>query len=801
MYARLRRMTFVFSMSILLVPALTLAQWVQDGIQVTSGLGTQYTPQLVADGVGGAYVVWADDRTGDLDIYVQHYDASGNALLPAGGRALCTHAESQLNPLACSDGGGGLFVVWRDFRGASGNDIYCQWMGSDGVLQLGPDGNAIHTSPDWLSAPGLVPDGHDGFVVWWERQSLTERIETVRVDKEGSHLWAGVLVAGSPGPDLDNARLVIHPGATVASTRIGVLYNASATLDYKTYAQRITLEGALLWGSHGVVVENELTTYNVRDAIDSGSAGTILAWQYSSGGTYHVRIQKLDRYGSPQWGDGIDAEAEPGEAIAPTLVSDGDGGCYYTTGNTVYYIRHDGFIYTGEVGELVGSPGGWTIRDGRIAQLANGDLVVLFERIYGNVKYRLQRLGIEYGQRRWHDDGMALNLLTHTDDGGVMMVDGEYVWAAWIDDRTYEPDIYLQRVSQEHGFWAGPEPVITSVDDIPADEGGWVRVNVRASEWEPSHAPELIHSYTLWRRFDAARASAGAVTAPDDARLADLSAKTRSAGLLVADDAAQALGLPAGTWESLGLHHALGEPVYHYPAPTRTDFVDAEPPWEVFVVTAHTAEPGVYYASAPDSGCSIDNLAPGLLTGLAGAASYAPSGLELDWDASPASDLADYVVHRGPDPAFEPDPGTLVATPTAPAWFDPDWNGGEVYKVAARDRHGNVGDYAVLNSDQATGTGGAPARFRLLGASPNPFNPRTTIRFELPAARAVDLRIYDASGRLVRDLLRGERLAAGRHGRDWDGRDGDGRISPAGVYFYRLDAGDDAGVGRAVLLK
>ena len=71
---------------------------------------------------------------------------------------------------------------------------------------------------------------------------------------------------------------------------------------------------------------------------------------------------------------------------------------------------------------------------------------------------------------------------------------------------------------------------------------------------------------------------------------------------------------------------------------------------------------------------------------------------------------------------------------------------------------------------------------------PNPFNPRITLRFDLPAAGTVRLAVYDIAGRLVRVLVEGER-AAGIHEAVWDGRDATGRSAPSGSYLARLVAG------------
>jgi hypothetical protein len=86
---------------------------------------------------------------------------------------------------------------------------------------------------------------------------------------------------------------------------------------------------------------------------------------------------------------------------------------------------------------------------------------------------------------------------------------------------------------------------------------------------------------------------------------------------------------------------------------------------------------------------------------------------------------------------------------------------------------------------------------------PNPFNPRTNIQFSLPegagGARA-HLRIYDAAGRLVRQLL-DESLAAGEHSVAWSGRDDAGRSVSAGVYYARLSWAGEVRTRSMVLLK
>ncbi|MDI6809306.1 MAG: T9SS type A sorting domain-containing protein [Candidatus Eisenbacteria bacterium] len=89
----------------------------------------------------------------------------------------------------------------------------------------------------------------------------------------------------------------------------------------------------------------------------------------------------------------------------------------------------------------------------------------------------------------------------------------------------------------------------------------------------------------------------------------------------------------------------------------------------------------------------------------------------------------------------------------------------------------------------------------LKGAYPNPMNPSTTINFSLKTRGKVSLRVFDASGRLVRKLV-DSRLEAGRHTVSWDGRNDRGLKLGSGVYFYQIETeGGFKSVKKIVILK
>ena len=117
------------------------------------------------------------------------------------------------------------------------------------------------------------------------------------------------------------------------------------------------------------------------------------------------------------------------------------------------------------------------------------------------------------------------------------------------------------------------------------------------------------------------------------------------------------------------------------------------------------------------------------------------------------------------------------------------------------------GDGEVLNSEWAlvgtgmeTGINGAPPVFSLAQNHPNPFNPATTIRFNLAEAQTVNLTVYSVDGRQIANLV-DEAMPAGQHEAIWMGRDDSGRLVAAGTYIYRLQTGAFTEMKRMLLLK
>jgi hypothetical protein len=84
--------------------------------------------------------------------------------------------------------------------------------------------------------------------------------------------------------------------------------------------------------------------------------------------------------------------------------------------------------------------------------------------------------------------------------------------------------------------------------------------------------------------------------------------------------------------------------------------------------------------------------------------------------------------------------------------------------------------------------------------TPNPFNPVTTITYNLEDDRKVSLSVYDTAGRLVKTLV-DDVQKAGRHSVVWSGGNDSGKQAASGVYFYRLNDGIDSTTRKMVMVK
>jgi hypothetical protein len=309
----------------------------------------------------------------------------------------------------------------------------------------------------------------------------------------------------------------------------------------------------------------------------------------------------------------------------------------------------------------------------------------------------------------------------------------------------------------------GP-PTITSIRDVPNDQGGEVMIVWdRAPTDQDYGVPDqyFVTHYSVWRLEDS-------------------------------------VGGGNGGWMNLGWVPAMQFEAYAYEAPTPADSSELGIPYFTFMISAMTADSLVYADSDPDSGYSVDNLCPSPPANLR----VVPPEL-LVWSANTDDDLACYSIYSGAHSGFDPDSTNLLHT-TVDTVYCLSGSPGGFLVVTATDHSGNesgpsneVSWTAGLSED----TGEENWRFSLGPNHPNPFGSATVIQYSVGArGRLVEIGVYDVRGNLVRTIVQSA-LEPGRYSASWDGLDSAGKPVGSGLYLVRMQAGEYSKTRKMLLVR
>jgi len=311
-----------------------------------------------------------------------------------------------------------------------------------------------------------------------------------------------------------------------------------------------------------------------------------------------------------------------------------------------------------------------------------------------------------------------------------------------------------------------PLPQIQSVADVPNDQGRQARITWQRCPFDKTGEDYTITQYGVYRQ--------------------------------------QPAGSPEKLdgWDFIGSVPARTDLNYQFVASTLCDSTITDGLCETtFMISAMTADPGVFFDSLPGTGYSVDNLRP-----------ITPSGFKVEfnadqnvltWDAPVDTDVDHYLVYRTNGSGAPPDPADKpLAVVQDTAYDDNDGGWGYAYWLVAVDHTGNRSDLTDWSDADisSVGNGSLPRKVALYPAVPNPFNPATTISFDLPRDQHVRLAIYGIDGRLIANLVN-EMRGAGTNHCLWRGTNDAGQRVASGTYVYRMETEGFTDSGRLMLLK
>ncbi len=429
-------------------------------------------------------------------------------------------------------------------------------------------------------------------------------------------------------------------------------------------------------------------------------------------------------------------------------------------------------------------------------------------------------------------------------------------------------------------------PTLRPVRDLPSDQGGTVVVN-----WDKSlldgQVSTVVTEYWIWRGIRSPSASPRSVVLNWKEYCSAVASHTLTPQTFLHSREGDSPLAGDIYWQYILSLPSLGLDHYSYACPTLADSTSQGIPWRHFFITARTNDPNAYWNSQPDSGYSVDNLAP--LT--PGGALLTPlnNALRLQWNVDRTDpDVGHYVVYRSTTTGFPLADSTRFRLTTDSTVVDSSTIAGRTYyyRITTADIHGNESlptqelgdsplpiqltslsaqpsplgsgvllewttvsevnnfgfevqrslenenDYTTLPNSFVAGHGTSnephhytfidstaspgrwyyrlrqidvdgtvhfsngvsvntltgvsqpeiPDRFALSQNYPDPFNPSTTITYQLPTASHITLKIYNTMGQEVVTLVDGVQDAGYKSIR-WDAT----RIA-SGVYFCTITA-------------
>jgi hypothetical protein len=394
---------------------------------------SQKTPQIISDGNNGCYIAWADKRSGDWKIYLQKINSLGFPQWTTNGIPVGNIRIQSMQFATTTDNNGGIVIAWTDFRSGR-NDIYAQRVNPDGNFLWGSTGLAICTTVS-SSLPILNILSDNNILVTWEAEithfSNTDIIAQ-KIDLNGSLMWGnGVTIK-------DNSES--QYGVKVSSNQDGgatFAWYDVAGMD-GIYTQRLDGNGDKLWNSNGIPIRiNDFLFYNSITSSDNNSS--IISWVEYRNNVSHVFLQKINSSGVIQWSSlGLPISTNLNDKDLHRVISDGNGGA----------------------------------------------IIAWEEEISVNYRVLTQKIS-SLGVRMWGNEGVFVNNIPSGRQHQVRIVPhGNEIVITWIDNRNNYFDLYAQKFnsdgiklwdttgirlcthSADTNFYEGIESIATSNGDV-----------------------------------------------------------------------------------------------------------------------------------------------------------------------------------------------------------------------------------------------------------------------------------------------------------------------------------------------
>ncbi len=426
--------------------------WGESGAIVTDLPGRQEDPVSITDGNGGVFVAWVDYRFDEQgDIFFQHLDNNGDILLDSNGVALAQVEGKQITINMCTDSLGGVFVTWQDKRGGVDDDIYGTHISSEHDIVSPGTGVAIVTEGGNQNAKTIEYAGNsEAFIAWADfREGANADIYGQRLNASMEALFQenGLPIAATEDQEL-------KPRATFVENTTSFIAWKKGDEDSRVFYQFIDENGTVFSDDRTISDSQALQT---APRVKRSATGEVFVnWKDLrddpiDGDQY---FQKINTNGDKQWGDGVRLDPVDDVDFSARFSADsnGDLNILWERGTfpdvDIFYqnITSDG-NYSIEQPLAISDASGYQFAPILVGKIENGLFAIYGDQGSGSIDLKVQKVSSNFSAE-WENNGLTAMLGL---DGDVnythsFPISEDDLYLVWEDNRSSKK-IYGSRLT------------------------------------------------------------------------------------------------------------------------------------------------------------------------------------------------------------------------------------------------------------------------------------------------------------------------------------------------------------------
>ncbi len=304
--------------------------WQTDGIPICTNTADQSTQAILSDGEGGAIFIWEDERRSSefQDLYIQRVNASGEPMWAPDGIPVFPSESLQSDPILVADGLGGFYIVWWDVIGYDAWHIMAHRMRLD-ATPLWERPRLVSPTEGMQGEPRVIADGEGGIIVLWQvyENFINDQLYAQRVAPDGSKLWqdTGVPICTAPGIQKHTSIVNDGEGGFIA------VWRDERDIYSDLYVQRIRADGTPVWKEDGISLCTAGGHQDKPFIVQTGKDRFFVAWvdyreDFGEESKDAIYGQHIDLSGTLLWEkDGVPISTSTGKHYPPFVASVGNG--------------------------------------------------------------------------------------------------------------------------------------------------------------------------------------------------------------------------------------------------------------------------------------------------------------------------------------------------------------------------------------------------------------------------------------------------------------------------------------------